>query len=302
MVARYAYLNGYGLVDMLSGKSAGPGVPATVGIEAINSSLQVATLASPISREDMWDFVGAKYGSYSNFVNTSVVQTDGPGGVSSKVLNQHFPTNGGSNYAADPTGTGITLSSTPLAGGPVTEATIEYDFRCKSSGPNPWGWGGKLPGLAGVKPGAGGVPGGGSPSPNGWSGRLMFRGTSARTETQARLVGYVYDPTQGTNGTVYGQDRDTGKSLKANTWHHLKQQYVMNSIATEGSVGNPDGIHRIWLDGVLCWESKTQVYRLFADAKITHLMWDNFYGGDTAAWGPLIDVDHQFDNLVVTTY
>jgi hypothetical protein len=274
-----------------------------VSIEKLRSTLANATVQSPILREDMWAFLGATYGNNANFTNTSVVLTDGPDGVTTKVLNQAFPSNSNSNYGMPSTGTGIALTSTPLIGGAVNEASIEYDFRAKSAGV-PWGLGGKLPGLGGVLSGHGGVPSGGSPSPYGWSGRCMWRRQGTDTANlAAKFVGYVYDPTQtGETGSTYGQDRDTKKLLNRGQWHHIKIYYKMNTIATESSAGNPDGIHRIYLDGALVYENLAQVYRLYKAANITHIVWDNFYGGATDIWGPTSDTDQQFDNLVITTY
>lgn len=239
------------------------------------------------------------YVGTANLTNTSVVQTDGPGGASSKVLNQAFPVNGGSNYGSPSTGTGITLAAVPLAGGPVEEATIEFDFRAKSAGV-PWGWGGKIPGLAGIKPGAGSPPSGGSPTADGWSGRLMFRRQGGdTTNLLAKLVGYLYLPLQTADTT--GLDVETGKFLVANQWHKLKQYYKMNTVTSEGT-GVANGVHRIWLDGVLCYESTTTVFRVYQEAMITHMQWSNFYGGADAAWGPTSDTNQQFDNLVITTF
>jgi hypothetical protein len=311
MVSRSAVVTGRGFLDLLSGSTTVPVAPIITptsgGTQTINSNLESAVVQAPISREDMWAFTGTpNYGSYSNFQWTSVVQTDGPGGASSKVLNQHFGYNGGTNYAADPTGTGLTLTSAVLAGGPVDEASIEFDFRCKPSvagSGTPWGYGGKIPGLAGVH-GSNSVPTGGNPSPNGFSARCMWRRENA-TSLRANLVGYFYSPQLAPNSI--GNDLATGQFLYSNQWHHIKQYHKMNTVTTEGSTTPPaDGIHRIWLDGVLVYESLTTVYRFYSDANINRLCWDNFYGGNDAndgfPWGPRVDADQQFDNFVVTTF
>lgn len=316
MVSRYAFVTGRGLMDLVKGTST-PAVPA--GTKVIDENAENYVVIAPINRNDMWRFTGSYaknastgvesgYGSYSNFTNTAAVQVnDGPYGSPSIVVEQNFPSNNNSNYAMPNTGTGISLTSTPLKGGAVEEASIEFHFRAVSAGV-PWGWGGKIPGLGGLKPGAsGGVPTGGQPSPNGFSCRMMFRriGTAADANMNANLVSYFYSPNLPAG--AIGNDISTGKVLKANTWHKIKQYHKMNTVITEGDTNPPaDGIHRIWLDDVLCYESTTTVYRFYTDAKITHLVWDNFYGGndvtDGKPWGPVADTRHQFDNHVITTY
>lgn len=305
MVSRFIWINGVGMVDVLKASTIPVVSPGTV---QLMSDVESATVGSPITREDMWAFIGARGGSYSNFTNTSVVQTDGRGGATSKVIDQFYPSNGQSNYAMPPTGTGISLTSVvPIAGGSVEEATLEFDYRMKCASGVPWGWGGKIPGLGGKRPSTSSIPTGGSPSPNGWSARLMYRrdGTEAAASLRANLVGYFYSPNLPAG--AIGNDLSTGKYLQANTWHRLRQYHKMNTVTTEGSTTPPaDGIHRIWLDDVLCYESTTTVYRFYTDAMITHLVWDNFYGGSDAAdgkpWGPLVDTHQQFDNLKITTY
>jgi len=304
MVSRYIWVNGKGMVDLLSAPTI-PTVPS--GTIELQENMETATVISPIVREDFWKWIGSNSGSYSNFTNTSVVQTDGPGGATTKVLDQFFPSNGNSNYAMPPTGTGIAITSVaPLPGGSVEEASIEFWFRAKATGV-PWGWGFKIPGLGGKRPSVSQVPTGGQPSPNGWSGRLMGRriGNAAAANLQADLKGYLYVPTLPAN--AFGNDLVTNRVLVANTWHKIKQYYKMNTVIAEGSTTPPaDGIHRIWLDDVLCYESTTTVFRYYTDAMITNVVWDNFYGGNDATdgspWGPVVDTHHQFDQHIITTF
>lgn len=269
----------------------------------ISSNADGYTVASPISDGDMHDFIGANYGSTSNFVRTNVVAETGHGNV----VSQHFP--------AD-LHDGIALTGCPLSRA-VDEATIEYDVRFKSTGTvttgalgalvrgNPWGLGGKLPGLGGKLPSAGGnPPTGNSPSPQGWSGRFMWITPSAgfgseSPQAPAEIIGYVYWPTQ-TPGTS-GSNKRTGVPIVADTWYHIKQRYVMNSINVEGTSGNSDGIHQIWIDGTLRYQTTTQVWRIYEAARITHFVYDLFYGGPDDTWATTNDADVQVDNLLVET-
>jgi hypothetical protein len=245
----------------------------------------------------MWTFIGANYGGTSNFVRTSVRSVVGPFGTTSKVLNQHFTAGQFS------TGDGIALTGVPLPAA-YEEASIEYHVRFTSNG-TPWGWGGKLPGLGGIRPGTQtNPPTGGSPTVNGWSGRSMWITPAAGFSGEGPLspnewIGYIYDPTQGSG---FGLNRRTRKTFIRDQWHHIKQYYKMNTVTVEGSTTpTANGIHRMYFDGALCWEKTNQIFRYYTTAKITHMVWDNFYGGGTVDWAPTADTDIQFDNLLITT-
>lgn len=259
----------------------------------LSSTLESAALQTPIATADMYRFLGqSSYGGASNFVRTGVVNALGRG----KVLNQHFTA--GQYSPSD----GIALTGSPLPAS-YDEASIEYDVRFVSAGV-PWGWGGKLPGLGGVRPGFGNPPTGGQSSQNGWTGRSMWITPSAgfgseNPKSPVEWIGYIYDPTQGAGS--FGQNRRTGKSFIIGQWHRIKQSYKMNTIATEGSTPNADGVHRMWFDGELVFQKTNQVYRYFEAGRITHLVWDMFYGGNTASWAPAADTDIQVDNLLITS-
>jgi hypothetical protein len=297
MASRGAFINGRGSLDLLSGSWDEVVVP-NQGTTALSSTLETATVANPIGLTDMRTFIGANYGGATNYQYTSVVSTAGTGGATSKVLNQHIEAGTWGMPGGTGNGTGIALTSTPLKGGAVDEASIEFDIRFVGSGQ--WDLGGKIPGLGGIRTGqAGGVPTGGDPQPYGWSGRSMFRRNNAAPTVSANWVGYVYDPLQAA-GQV-GQDRATGKLFTWGTWFHIKQAYRMNSITTEGSIGAANGVHRMWHNGVLCYENLAQVFRIYASARITHLVWDNFCGGNDVTFAAPADFEIQFDNLVITT-
>lgn len=260
-------------------------------ITRVASDAESYAEADPIPEADMWDFIGAVYGGESNFVRTSVVDD---GGVRGKIIRQSFTTRDG-----------IALSGMPL---PVVgnEASIEYYVRFSHVGvDDAWGWGGKLPGLGGKNPSVGGnPPDGNQPTPHGWSGRGMWITPEAGFPAENPLApvewcGYIYDPMQPPN--VSGQNRRTRKIFAEDTWYHLKQYYKMNTIVTEGVTANTNGIHRMWLDGVQCFEKTNQVFRLYAAANVTHMMWDNFYGGNTADWYPTpgVTTTIDFDQLII---
>lgn len=298
MVSRAAFVAGRGSLDLLGG-SWDEVVAPNQGTTALSSTLDAATVANPISLIDMRTFIGANYGGATNYQYTSVVSTTGPAGATSKVLNQHLEAGTWGMPGGTGNGTGIALTSTPLKGGAVDEASIEFDIRFVGSGQ--WDLGGKIPGLGGLFPGqGGGVPTGGTPSIYGWSGRSMFRRNNSAPTVSSAWVGYVYDPQQPAD--QYGQDRATTKLFTWNTWFHIKQAYKMNTVTSEGSATPPaNGVHRMWHNGVLCYENLAQVYRRYAAARITHLVWDNFCGGNDVTFAAPADFEIQFDNLLITT-
>ncbi|MBL8121550.1 hypothetical protein JNM87_02265 [Candidatus Saccharibacteria bacterium] len=267
---------------------------ATVTI--LHTTFDSFAVSSPMSITDMRAAMGNwTGGSGATVVNTSILAVAGRGNV----VRQHF-------LAGEFGGTYGIVINAPLQYA-VDEATISYDVRFVNT-PTAfdWGWGGKLPGLGGVLPdNPGGLqnpPTGGSPSPYGWSGRGMWITPGSypgSSNSPNEWVGYIYDPTQ-TAGN-YGQNRQTDTSFTAGQWHTVTQYYKMNTINAEGSSGNSDGIHRMWLDGNLVYENTAQVFRIYEAANITHLMWHMFYGGATSDWAPAVDTDIDIDNLLITT-
>jgi hypothetical protein len=261
----------------------------------IRSTLADAAAQDPISPRAMHAFIGAEYGGERNFTNTSVRQVDGPNGRTASVLNQHLKAGTFGMPGPPGNGTGISLTGTPLPR-PYYEAAIEFDLRYVGSGR--WPLGMKIPGLGGVLAGHGNSPPtGGAPSRYGFSARLMAR-RNKDDETTGALFGYLYRPLQ---TEEYGIDLPTGKILHWNTWYHIKQTLRMNAIYTEGKRPKADGVHQIYVDGDLAYESTTEIFRLWYQAKVTHLPWDIFCGGHDASWCPETDLDVQTTNLVLAT-
>jgi hypothetical protein len=267
---------------------------------------EFATVASPISNADMWTGVGGTVGNnVSTFKDASIVNVGAP---HNKVIN-HF--NLGGSFIDSSPSYGMSMWVPLLQS--VDEAAIEYDLRWLTPDPvtasNPWGWGGKLPGLCGIAPGHGNPPSGGSPSVYGWSGRGMwitpaagFGSESPRTPVE--WISYLYDPLM--PGGSFGQNRRTGVGwagvggVPVGTWVNLKQYYKMNTVTTDGSSWAADGIHRMYWNGALVYEKTNQVFREYTAGRITHLAYDVYFGGGTASWAPTGDVNTQIDNLRIT--
>jgi hypothetical protein len=224
-------------------------------------------------------------GGSSTVARTSVVSASGHGNV----LRQHF--------TAGTYGTGAGIVFMPQLKQATDDATIDYDLRFV--GNFDWGWGGKLPGLGGVNslvsPGT--PTGGNGPTDNGWSGRMMWDTPSSYSSCMgpAEFLAYMYHPDQ---EGAYGDNLWSNKALSANTWHHIKARYKMNTVVN--GVGQHDGVLQVWLDGNQVINRTDFLFRNRTDVHVSHIYWDMFYGGATSSWAPKVDTDIDTDNLVIT--
>lgn len=255
----------------------------------LDTDFDALTIADPISLTDFRAAMGdSNVGGTSTVAQTALLAATSHG----QVIEQHFP-GGSTNFDT----TGIKAFIDEPFGSGVDEVTIEYWFRILGD----LGGGGKLPGPGGIVPGNGNPPTGGSPSPYGWTARLMWLSDQYGGDVAGghEIIGYVYDPTQPSNN--YGQNRHTGVEMLADTWFKGRQRIVMNTIASEGSSGNADGIHQIWINDSLVYSVTNQVWRIYAASPVTHLLWHEFYGGATNAWYPAADAEIEVDDLLITT-
>jgi predicted Rdx family selenoprotein len=144
-----------------------------------------------------------------------------------------------------------------------TDYTIEYGIRFDSG--FPWSKGGKVPGFSGGAGYTGGAP---AWDGDGFSVRLMWR-------EGGRIIPYVYHYNQpdefgDTFGETLGYFTDTQE-------HIVKYYAVLNTGA------NPDGILKIYLDGVQVFDKRDLVYRTDESLIDTaHLA--IFAGGSGADW------------------
>ena len=144
-----------------------------------------------------------------------------------------------------------------------TDYTIEYGI--KFDGPFPWSKGGKVPGFSGGAGYTGGAP---AWDGDGFSVRLMWR-------EGGRIIPYLYHYNQpdefgDTFGETLGYFTDTKE-------HIVKYYAVLNTGA------NPDGILKIYLDGVQVFDKRDLIYRT-NDCKIDTAHIAIFAGGSDASW------------------
>jgi len=146
--------------------------------------------------------------------------------------------------------------------------TFEYGIRFDSG--FPWSKGGKVPGFSGGAGYTGGAP---AWDGDGFSVRLMWR-------EGGRIIPYVYHYNQPDEfGDTFGETLGYFTDLKE---HIIKYYAVLNTGA------NPDGILKIYLDGVQVFEKRDLVYRTDESLIDTaHLA--IFAGGSDATWNMSAD-------------
>ena len=110
-------------------------------------------------------------------------------------------------------------------------------------------------------------------------------------------VGYMYNYAK---TDACGDNVRTGKAFLANRWYTVKQYYKMNSIAANGTP-NADGVHKMWLDGVLVSDKAGMKYRSDRNLHINYVFWSIFRGGGTLDWATPTAESIDFDNILVTT-
>ena len=223
---------------------------------------------------------------------------------------------GGPNRDEHKYGMSLRSSFDQIGVTPLEEAYFRYriylpaNFDCVE--------GGKIPGLAGLKPGdnATSTVGGGDYSDRGWSGRLMFRygdggAYSDKADSGCYMISYMYVKHANSKDISNSTGRYIGISpywtkdakpstanadkvlLKKGQWHDIEVRYKMNTP------GKNDGIHQGWLNGKLALNLNDVQYRQSSNPnlKINQIFNTTFYGG--AEWST--KENHlYFDDYVIS--
>jgi len=230
-------------------------------------------------------FPGTRNLSKTAYDDTSIIRVAGKGKVIRTKLDAH-------SYHTFPAGNNGIDVFIPLKK-VVTRGCISYQIRFAND--FYWSMGGKLPGLLGVAPGvAPSYPAGGTYAGNkGWSGRMMWVGPKAYSWAGPTnmALSYMYNPRQ---TSQYGDNVRWKRAFKANTWHKVRQCYVMNSV------GKANGKLQTWFDGVRVVNNTAYTYRGRKDVGISHLSWSIFRGGNSSNWmSPKTDYI-DIDNVKIT--
>jgi hypothetical protein len=196
-------------------------------------------------------------------------------------------------------------------GHPIDEAIFEYSIKFVGNW-DPWGWGGKLPGLGGVRPGASvSAPSGGNGGTDGWSGRLMWIGRDAGgggpysgSRGSRKNIGlyynYGFDQVEKDPPTAYGDNgwfntpasQDT---FKSDVWHKVRIHYRLNTV------GQANGFVQVKLDSQVVYEKRTWRPRNRTDIHIGQVWWHFFRGGNDADWSVATEEDILIDNVLLVT-
>lgn len=196
----------------------------------------------------------------------------------------------------------------PRLSRPVEHAILSYDIRFDDD--FDWRWGGKMPGLVGVTPGVEiYTPTSGRPNrDNGFSTRLMWHGRGndgSRPFQNAlgpippgqdnALVTYIYarQPSAGFDG--FGWQANIGGGLQSGVWHNVRMEVKLNTV------GQADGVFRVWLDGGQLFNAANWDYRNRSDVTIQAVLYDIHRGGDNSAnWVSSRNTYIDVRNVVVT--
>lgn len=243
----------------------------------------------PISRANFQTFMGATDFTNTPSPNLDVVQTS----QGEKVLEWYSP--------ANTMGTGTGMAMFVNLPGKVWADKLYSEYELWFGGANAelddfaWGWGGKLPGQGGSTSstgviGSGNSPSGGTPNTRGFSSRLMWYGPGAGyggvISSPNELAGYPYLPLQPAGS--YGKPVWTNYIFPSRQWIKVRQEYVMNTVPSEGT-GNPDGIHRIYVNDVLKYEDKKTIWRIYSNVHVDETQFSLFRGGAEQTWAVPVD-------------
>lgn len=278
-------------VDVANAAAATPSVPGVVLFRDRFDTAAIGRLTKATGDAVFCPCVQAP-GSYPN---ASIID-DGEGG---KAVRNRIPAN--------------TLGETivaPKLSRPSQHVVEEYDVRFS---PNfDWRWGGKMgPGLVGVAPGHGIYePTSGNPNRNvGFSVRLMWHGNGddGRRPFQGTLgplpagfdndiVTYVYalNP-NGSQFNNFGFHERLNREAQPGQWHHIKTEVAMNTV------GQANGVLKIWWDGALVVNHSNYRYRSTTGVNIQAILWDVHRGGGlSGSWTSKRDGYIDVRNVTVT--
>ncbi len=292
--------------------------PITTPTEKVilNTTFDSIPVSSPISVTDYKNAMGDPnmLAGTSNLVNTSIRSESGRGNY----IRQTLPASDGiaanlSKYLGGASG----IVTFPRLSSVVEEVSIQYDIRFANNADGTtfeWKGGGKLPGLAGAIDGTSvgtaaacrnvdPALGTNDPLYKVWSARGMWIGppayNSVPTPPGNEWIGYMYNYKK---TSTCGDNIRTSKGFAVNKWHTVKQYHKLNGFNVDGTP-RADGIHRMWLDGVLVKDSTSYIYRYFPELKATHIAWAIFRGGGSSdpvgTWDSRRTGHIDIDNLLV---
>ena len=126
---------------------------------------------------------------------------------------------------------------------------------------------------------------GGFPKADGWSIRMIMRGNGNDT-ADLDVYPYTSEDLQS-----YPSDIGTGHRLVVGDWIQTVVEVAMNTV------GNSDGVLRVWIDGVRVVNRTNVRYQSAGTPNIDGISFTNFHGGNTSEWAPDVTNYAEFKNV-----
>ncbi len=226
--------------------------------------------------------------AYANGLDkTYIVTTDG----TNKAMQWNYPkgsvspSNGGGQFE-------------PVNSAMSDEVYMSYNIKFKPG--FDWVLGGKLPGLRG---GPDTYGAGEQPSwSDGFSNGLMWGHDYNGQDDNGALYFYTYYQDM---AGIYGDCRRWG-TFKFQTdperWYNITIRMVMNTVKSDGSGGNADGIMEGFIDGKLVVSVSGMRFRNVSTIHIDKMKMYSFFGGSGAEYGAARDEWTMIDDIYLFTY
>ncbi|HYW96152.1 MAG TPA: fibronectin type III domain-containing protein [Bacteroidales bacterium] len=227
--------------------------------------------------------------AYSNGLDrTYIVKTD----AGSKVLQWNYPkgcvgsSSGGGQFE-------------PENNAGADEIYMSYNIKFRPG--FDWVLGGKLPGLKGGPDHYN--PGGPTPAwGDGFSNGLMWGHGYGGQDDVGGLYFYTYYQDM---PSVYGESRRWGKfkfDTNSDHWYNVTIRMVMNTVKSDGSGGNHDGIMEGFIDGKLVASYTGLRFRNVSSIHIDKMKVYSFFGGSGSQYGAARDEWTLIDDVYLFTY
>ncbi len=179
---------------------------------------------------------------------------------------------------------------------PQDEVYMSYNIKFKPG--FDWAQGGKLPGLRGGPNSYG--PGERPGWSDGFSNGLMWGHGYGGQDDIGALYFYTYYQDM---ASIYGDCRRWGNfKFQTDHWYNVTIRMVMNTVKSDGSGGNADGIMEGFIDGKLLVSVTGLRLRNVSTIHIDKMKIYTFFGGSGAEYAALRDEWSMIDDVYMFTY
>lgn len=175
-------------------------------------------------------------------------------------------------------GTGVNIFSCLTSSGGWEELYLSYNVWFDDG--FDWQLGGKMPGLLAL------------PGPDGRNPPKKDQGGMYLMMWQPGGANKIYDYFHEKDPYEYGRGPKTPITFSTGQWYNISQRFVMSQV------GVRDGIHEVYIDGVLV-ASYRDMTREQEGIYLNVLMWSTFQGGGSATYAPNNDGESYIDDIDV---